>query len=125
MRRMVAVAAGAWLVGSMTAITAGTTVPATRSGQTSSSIAIDALTPSECASMALTAIVTGSGSVNGSNAAELVLGSSGGDTVSASGGNDCVLGGGGSDVIGGGSGTDVCIGGPGIDTFTSCETQIQ
>ena len=73
----------------------------------------------------LTGLVTGSGTFNGTAAAELVLGSSGVDTINARGGNDCVGGGAGNDSINGGAGTDVCIGRPGTDTFTNCETQIQ
>lgn len=125
MRRVGVIVAAAWLIGSMTAVTAGTTVPETRSGQQTSTVSIDELKPSDCSGVAVTAIVSGSGSVSGTSAAELILAGSSVDTVSASGGDDCVVGGGGNDVIGGGAGIDVCIGGPGLDTFTGCETQIQ
>lgn len=125
MRSLIPWGVAAWLVASLTAVTASTTVPATRSGQTSSSIAVTELLPSDCVSLAVTALIVDSGTVTGTNAAELILAGSGIDSVSASGGNDCVVGGAGNDILGGGAGTDVCIGGPGLDTFTSCETQIQ
>ena len=117
--------AAAWLVGSLSAVTAGTTVPATRSGQVSNAVAATQLRPSDCASVAVTTRLLGTGTFSGTNAAELILAGTGIDNVSASGGNDCIVGGAGNDVLGGGSGTDVCIGGPGVDTFSSCETQIQ
>jgi hypothetical protein len=106
--------------------TAANSVPATRAGISSRSIGPRDLAPATCASLVLTNIVTGSGIINGTNAADLMLGSSGIDTMTAGNGNDCVLGGGGADTISGGLGTDVCIGGPGIDVIdVTCETQIQ
>ncbi len=106
--------------------TAANSVPATRAGSSSRSIGAQDLKPADCASLTLTNLVTGSGIINGTNAADLVLGSSGTDTVMAGNGNDCVVGGGGADVISGGAGTDVCIGGPGIDVLDiTCETAIQ
>jgi Ca2+-binding RTX toxin-like protein len=114
------------LVSMISASTAANSVPVTRAGISSRSIGPQDLKPAACASLTLTNLVTGSGAINGTNAADLVLGSSGIDTVLAGNGNDCVLGGGGADIINGGAGADVCIGGPGIDVFDiSCETQIQ
>jgi Ca2+-binding RTX toxin-like protein len=114
------------LMSLISASTAANSVPATRAGISSRSIGPQDLKPDACASLTLTNLVTGSGAINGTNAADLVLGSSGIDTVIAGNGDDCVLGGGGADIINGGAGTDVCIGGAGIDVFDiTCETQIQ
>jgi Ca2+-binding RTX toxin-like protein len=106
--------------------TAANSVPATRAGRSTRPIGAQDLKPAACASLSLTNVVTGSGAINGTNAADLVLGSSGTDTMLAGNGNDCVVGGGGADVINGGAGTDVCIGGPGVDVIDiTCETSIQ
>jgi Ca2+-binding RTX toxin-like protein len=114
------------LMSLISASTAANSVPASRAGISSRSIGAENLKPAACASLTLTNVVTGSGVINGTAAADLVLGSSGIDTVLAGNGNDCVLGGGGADIINGGAGTDVCIGGAGIDVFDiSCEKQIQ
>jgi Ca2+-binding RTX toxin-like protein len=115
------------LVSLASASTAANSVPATRAGSSSRSIGAQDLKPAACASLTLTNVVTGSGSISGTTAADLVLGSSGIDTVTAGNGNDCVVGGGGADIINGGAGTDVCIGGPGIDVLDplTCETAIQ
>jgi Ca2+-binding RTX toxin-like protein len=105
------------------AFTAGNTVPATKAGRQQFTINANALKPAACASINLTAIVTG---VNGTAANELVLGTAAADTINGRGGDDCILGGGGADALTGGAGTnDICIGGPGTDTFATCETQIQ
>ena len=108
------------------ALTANNPVPVTWASQRTSSISADNLKPSSCASITLTAKVSGSGTINGGAASELITGSSGIDTIRGNGGNDCILGGAGIDSLRGDAGTDVCIGGAGIDTFHStCETQIQ
>lgn len=108
-----------------TAATAGTSVPASRSGRHQAGIEANGLKPSQCAALSLTAIVAGQGAVIGGASNELLLGGIGVDSVDGRGGDDCILGGAGSDILDGGTGNDVCIGGPGIDTFTSCETEIQ
>jgi Ca2+-binding RTX toxin-like protein len=114
------------LLSLVSALTAANSVPTTHAGISSSSIGPQDLKPAACASLTLANLVTGSGVINGTNAADLVLGSSGIDTVLAGNGNDCVVGGGGADIINGGAGTDVCVGSAGIDVFDiSCETQIQ
>lgn len=106
--------------------TAANSVPGTRAGISSRSIGPQDLKPAACASLTLTSLVTGSGLINGTAAADLVLGSSGIDTVTAGNGDDCILGGGGADIISGGAGTDVCIGGPGVDVLDiTCETATQ
>jgi Ca2+-binding RTX toxin-like protein len=107
-------------------LSAANSVPVSHAVRRSNTIGANTLKPTACASLTLTALVTGSGLFSGTNASELILGSSGTDTILASGGDDCVVGGGGNDLLNGGAGTDVCDGGPGLDVFDpSCETQIQ
>jgi Ca2+-binding RTX toxin-like protein len=108
-----------------TAQTSANTVAATKAIDSSRPIGANDLKPPECAGLTLTAIVTGSGTITGTSANELIVGSAGVDNINGGFGNDCILGGGGNDAINGGSGTDVCLGGPGTDTFSNCETQVQ
>lgn len=127
-RTAVLFAAGALvLLGAVPVLTASNVVPATRAASGFGSVInADALKPADCASIVLSGVVSGSGSITGSSASELVLGSAGNDSIDAKQGNDCVAAGGGDDSLQGGAGTDVCIGGPGNDTFhATCETQIQ
>ena len=110
----------------ISALAATNTVPGSNAERDVSAITLDAKKPKpDCNAIAVTALVTGSGTINGTNAAELVLGSAGVDTMDGKAGTDCLVGGAGNDAITGGAGTDVCIGGPGTDTFATCETQIQ
>ena len=107
-------------------MTAENAVSASRAEQSDTAIPPDELKPAACASLTVTNTVGGSGAVNGTGAADLVVGGSGDDTIDGAGGNDCILGGGGSDDIKGSGGNDVCIGGPGADTFDpDCETTYQ
>ncbi|MGZ8578259.1 MAG: hypothetical protein ACXWWX_01875 [Actinomycetota bacterium] len=113
-------------VTSMLGFAAGNTVPASKAADLSQAASADAMKPTECAGITLSTKVVGSGTFNGTAAADLMIGSSGVDTMNALGGNDCVMGGGGDDRLNGGPGTDVCVGGPGTDTFAgNCDTQIQ
>lgn len=109
------------------ALTATNVVPATRAGSSiPGAPTANQLKPSACAALNLTIVRVGSGTITGTNAAELILGSSGADTMRGGAGTDCLVGGAGNDSLRGDGGTDVCIGGPGVDTFVnSCETQIQ
>ena len=110
----------------ISALAATNTVPGSNAEQDVSAITIDGKKPKpDCNAITVTVLVTGAGTINGTNAAELVLGSAGVDTMDGKAGTDCLVGGAGNDAITGGAGTDVCIGGPGTDTFTTCETQIQ
>jgi Ca2+-binding RTX toxin-like protein len=110
------------------AVAASNTVPATRVDDLSQVINANALKPTQCAALNLTALFVcpaGGGNCRATAANELILGSPNVDSIKGRGGTDCILGGGGNDDITGNNGADVCIGGPGTDTFTGCETQIQ
>lgn len=114
------------LVSVISALTAANLVPPSKGGRSLQAINANALKPTECASLNLTAILRGSGSFEGGSASELVLGSSGADQIRGRDGNDCILGGAGNDDIRGDGGTDVCIGGLGTDTLDAdCETRVQ
>jgi Ca2+-binding RTX toxin-like protein len=125
--RIVAIAIAAVLAATaMEGITSANTVPASKLGSSLTAAGADAIKPSSCSAIVLTAVFVGSGFFSATNASELVLGGSANDGITGSGGNDCVLGGGGNDTLSGGAGADVCIGGLGTDSFASdCETQIQ
>jgi Ca2+-binding RTX toxin-like protein len=114
------------LLSSLSVLTAENVVGSTRAGTHEMAILVNELKPPECAALSLTARVTGSGSVTGTGAAELVVAGSGVDAVDGAGSDDCIVGGAGNDSLKGSGGNDVCIGGPGADTFDpDCETQIQ
>lgn len=122
------------------ALAAANTVPGSKASDTTRAITPNDLKPTECAGVALTAKIVGSGTISGGAAAELIIGSAGNDTITGGGGSDCILGGGGddningnggpdvilggpgNDTINGGAGADTCYGGTGTDTFTSCAT---
>ena len=110
---------------SMTAVAATNTVPSTRLSSALISFNINHLKPSACAGLSLTNLITGSGTLTGTEGNDLILASSAADTIAGLGGNDCILGGGGDDQITGGDGNDVCLGGPGTDTFITCEGESQ
>ncbi len=113
------------------ALTGSNTVPSTRVGQNGQGIGVNDLKPPACAALTLASVVSGSGTINGTGANELVVGGPGPDTINGGAGTDCILGGGGDDTINGGDGNDICIGGSGTDTFVvfilfpTCETAIQ
>jgi Ca2+-binding RTX toxin-like protein len=109
-----------------TAQTSANAVPATKVVDDSRSITPDAMKPTSCTAIALTAKLSGSGTITGASTAELITGSAIVDTISGNSGDDCILGGDGNDSLNGGAGTDVCIGGAGTDTLSlTCETRIQ
>jgi Ca2+-binding RTX toxin-like protein len=113
------------LVGSIAVgATAANSVVTTRADDSSRAATPNDLKPSACSGITVTAKVTGSGAINGTNVAELITGSAVADSITARGGNDCVLGGAGDDTLNGGGGTDVCIGGAGTNTYANCETII-
>ena len=111
------------LVGAVTAIAATNTVPPTRIASQIDTININDLKPAACASTHLTNLVSGSGTLIGTDGNDLILGSSGADVINGLGGSDCIIGGGGVDQINGGDGNDVCLSGIGNDIFTSCEVE--
>jgi Ca2+-binding RTX toxin-like protein len=113
------------LVSLAAAVTASNTVPATNLLTQQADPSLTDMAPAECSSMVLTALLTGNGSLNGTNADELILGGPAGQTLKGKNGDDCILGGGGNDDLQGGNGTDVCLGQGGADTFNGCETQVQ
>jgi Ca2+-binding RTX toxin-like protein len=70
----------------MAAYAAANTVPSTRMGVVNSNITANALKPSACASLNLTRIVSGSGTLNGTAGSDLILASAGTDTLNGAGG---------------------------------------
>lgn len=56
-------------------------------------------------------LVSGSGTLTGTDGNDLILGSPGADIIDGNGGNDCIVGGGGDDSLNGNNGNDVCLGG--------------
>ena len=122
-RRLAVLVAGAALAGALgVSLTASGSAPATRVGLDSRAVSADEAKPAACAGITLTARVSGSGTLNGTAANELLLGSSGDDTIIGGGGDDCS--GDGDDTLVGGPGNDVCIAGPGGPASDpSCETQ--
>lgn len=119
---VVAVAASAVAV---VGLTATTTIAGSRAGLSTTAATANQLAPPQCAALVLSGVVTGSGTITGVGAGDLILGSPVADRIRGRGGNDCIVGGGGNDDINGNGGNDVCIGGPGTDTFRSCSTVYQ
>jgi Ca2+-binding RTX toxin-like protein len=109
----------------LTAVAATNTVPATRADIQTVTFQINHLRPSACAGLSLSNLVTGSGTLTGTEGNDLILASSTADTIDGLGGSDCIVGGGGDDVIDGGADADICIGGDGSDTFSNCEGESQ
>jgi Ca2+-binding RTX toxin-like protein len=103
------------LAGAIGAIAAANLVPSSGLGEQSVPIAINDLKPSACAGIIVTDLVTGGGSLSGSNQNDLILGGPGDDIIDGRPGDDCILGGGGNDLLYGHQGNDVLIGGPGDD----------
>lgn len=110
---------------SLTAVAATNTIPPTSIDHETIPFDINHLKPSSCAGIVVTNLVTGSGTLTGTEGNDLILASSSADVIDGLGGSDCILGGGGDDSINGGDGNDVCIGGGGADTFAACEVEIQ
>jgi Ca2+-binding RTX toxin-like protein len=113
------------IISSATAFAAANTTPATNVGYQTVNVSINNLKPSTCTGLFLTNLVTGAGTLTGTEGNDLILGSPDIDVIDGLGGDDCILGGGGDDQVTGGDGTDICIGGPGTDTFINCEGESQ
>jgi Ca2+-binding RTX toxin-like protein len=109
------------VVSVVSAFAAGLSVPASNVGQQSVSVTAEDIKPAACATLYLTNIVSGSGTLTGTSANDLIIGSSGADTIDGLGGNDCILSGSGEDLVDGSDGTDVCFASLGTDTFINCE----
>ena len=122
--RVLALLAGCSLLAG-TALTGTSTVSTSRADIVREGVTVNTVRPAACSGLVLSRIVTGSGTIDDTNDASLILGSSSADMISGRGRDDCIVGGGDADVINGGGGTDVCLGGPGIDVFTLCETSSQ
>lgn len=125
LRLLIVGLAALFIMSSLTAVAATNTVPPTRVDSQSVFFDIEHLKPPACAGISVTNLVTGSGTLSGTEGNDLILGGPAADEINGLGGNDCILGGGGDDVINGGDGNDVCIGGPASDAFTECEGEIQ
>jgi Ca2+-binding RTX toxin-like protein len=108
-----------------TAFAAGITVTTSNVDIKSASVTAEDIKPPACHGITVTTIISGSGTLTGTEGNDLIIGSSGADTIDGLGGDDCLLGGGGDDSLTGGDGADVCLSGPGSDIFTGCELEIQ
>jgi Ca2+-binding RTX toxin-like protein len=106
-----------------TGLLASNSMPATKLGQSGTSVTADGIKPSACSAISVTNVVTGNGTFGGTTGNDLILGSGGVDVISGGNGDDCIVGGSGLDTINGGGGTDVCVGHAGV-TFLFCETHI-
>ena len=114
------------LLSGAVALTAGNSVAGSRIGDQLFAQGVNDVKPPECDGISLSAIVSGTLIVNGTDANELVLGGIGLDTIDGGAGDDCIMGGALGDTLIGGLGNDVCIGGDGTDVMDpTCETQIQ
>jgi Ca2+-binding RTX toxin-like protein len=113
------------IVTAVTAIAATNTVPPTKADDKTILFQIGHLRPSACAGLSLSNLVTGSGTLTGTEGNDLILASSTADTINGMGGSDCIVGGGGDDLIDGGADADLCLGGAGNDTFSNCEGENQ
>jgi Ca2+-binding RTX toxin-like protein len=123
------------------AVAAPNTVAATAVDDQSLPVSANDLKPPECAALNLINLVAGNGTINGTNANDMILGSAGNDRINARRGDDCLLGDDGNDRLRGrqgndillgmedndllrrGRGTDICDGGAGVDRARAdCET---
>jgi Ca2+-binding RTX toxin-like protein len=109
----------------VSAFAAGISISAANAGQQSVPLTAEDIKPAACASVSLTNIVRGNGTLTGTTGNDLIIGSAAADIIDGLGGNDCILGGGSDDSLIGNDGDDICLGGVGTDIFTDCETEIQ
>ena len=127
-RRVTAVRGGtavvvlAVIVTLSTSFTANTNVPVSKAGSSVHAQSVAELTPTGCSSLALTALVHGTGTFSNSRSHVLIIGSSGVDTITDTGSANCIVGGGGKDSVTG-TATDICIIGPTFGaTYKKCST---
>jgi Ca2+-binding RTX toxin-like protein len=109
------------LFSSVTALATTNTVPVTQMDEISIMIGLNDKKPPACEGWYLTNLITGAGTITGTDGNDLIMGSSAADTIDGLGGDDCIVSGGGDDSITGADGNDVCLGGPGSDTLVTCE----
>jgi Ca2+-binding RTX toxin-like protein len=100
----------------VTAIAATNTIPVTLLDHKVLLTNLNDLKPSACGGISVTNLITGTGTIIGTEANDLILASSAADTIDGLGGNDCIVGGGESDT---------CFGGLGSDIFVACEDVTQ
>ncbi len=103
------------------AATASTNVPTSNVGSSKQTLAVAQLAPVPCGTLALTALVVGSGTFSTSASNALVLGSAGTDTITASGSGNCIVAGGGTNTVTG-TATDVCVTGLTLNVGSPCGT---
>jgi Ca2+-binding RTX toxin-like protein len=114
------------IISVLSAYAAGLNVPASNVGSESFAVTAEDIKPAACDGLFLTNIVSGSGTLTGTAANDLIIGSAGVDMIDGLGGDDCIVAGNGDDILAGGDGADVCLGGPGSDTLdATCETASQ
>jgi Ca2+-binding RTX toxin-like protein len=104
------------LFSAVTAIAAANTVPATLLDHRTLFANLNDLKPSACGGIFVTNLITGTGTIIGTAANDLVLASSTVDSIDGLDGDDCIVGGGENDI---------CLGGLGSDIFISCEVETQ
>ena len=109
------------LLNSIYALTATNTVPGSGLDYDVVPITANQAKPSDCASLLLTNIITGS---TGSTNNDLLLGTLNNDSLNGNDGDDCIYAGDGDDALDGGAGNDICTGGAGTDTFSNCEVVV-
>ena len=102
------------LLSAMTAIAATNTVPATLVEHRVLFADLNDLKPAACGGISVTNLITGSGTIVGTEASDLILASPAVDSIDGLGGDDCIVGGGENDT---------CLGGSGSDIFVSCEVE--
>lgn len=102
------------LFSAVTAVAATNTVPTTSADQKSMGIGINEIKPPACGGISVTTLVTGAGTITGTEANDLILAGSAADTIDGLGGDDCIVAGG---------EFDTCTGGAGTDVFVDCESE--
>ena len=98
------------VIGLLSASTASNTVASSRLAIRTVATGINELRPIACAGMNLTTRVTGTGKINGTRGADLILAGRGTTSITGGGGDDCIMAGLDADNIDGSGGADVCVG---------------
>ncbi len=105
--------------------TTANSIPPSRAGISFHPATAQQLAPPECAGMALTSVAwRDNGTLDGTNASDLLIGSDKTNRINGRNGRDClVIGSGDKNRLDGGAGNDVCIGNP-TTRFNNCEVEI-